>query len=222
VQPPDRVEPGPGLAALRAPGMLVLCAIALSFGLTNATYLSFAADWVVRAGEAGLGLRATAPAIFVAYGICGLVGLWTGKIEDRVGLVAVLRGIFLASMLSHGLLALLPGSAAAVLASAGLQGMCIMTISAVFSFWSARLFPALPTASFGATLLAFAGGAMAGPTLAGAAMDAAGAPAVFGAAATLSLLTALACRPAWVHENREVAEAAASDDGAEDAEAQPA
>jgi predicted MFS family arabinose efflux permease len=193
---PDR---GAGAATsprrLATPEIAPLAGVALSFGLTVSVFLSFAADRIVRAGGIPeLPDLAVAPAIFLSYGLVGLIGVFSGAIERRVGLVAFLRAIFLASLTSHLLVALAPQSLPGVVVAAGLQGACVMTISAIFSFWSARLFPRLPAMAFSATLLSFAAGAVVGPALAGAAMDwigdPLGAPVVFGAAGLVSLATA--------------------------------
>ncbi len=66
-----------------------------------------------------------------------------------------------------------------------------MTISAVFAFWSLRLFPNQPSIGFTTVLLVLAGGNVVGPALAGVLAARTGLEATFLAAAGLSLLTAL-------------------------------
>jgi predicted MFS family arabinose efflux permease len=161
---------------------------AVCFGASNAVYLSFAADQVVAAGGlAGLADRSAAAVIFLAYGACGLVGLATGRIEARTGIVTLLAAIFAAFAASLVLVALAPGAWAAVLVSAGLHGAAVMTISAVLSFWSLRLFPGRGSLGFTAALVGVAAGSVVGPALAGALADAAGLRATFLVAAAVPI-----------------------------------
>lgn len=147
---------------------------AVCYGATNAIYLSFAADHVVAMGGlAGLPDRAAAAVIFLGYGICGIVGLATGRIEARLGVSRLLLGIFAAFATSLVLIALAPGAWGSVIVSAGLHGAAVMMISAVFSFWSLRLFPGRGSIGFTAALMGVAAGSVAGPALAGALADAA-------------------------------------------------
>jgi predicted MFS family arabinose efflux permease len=176
---------------------LPLYAAALCFGATNAIYLSFAADRVVNAGGlAGLPDTAASAVIFLGYGICGVIGLATGWIEARIGLAPLLAAIFAAFVASLALVALIPGSWAGVVVSAGLHGAAVMTISAILSFWSLRLFPGRGSLGFTATLVGAATGSVLGPALAGALADAAGGQVAFLAAAAVPLAAALAfaCR----------------------------
>ena len=117
--------------------------------------------------------------IFLAYGVCGIVGLATGRIEARLGLVPLLSAIFAAFAASLALVALTPGSWPGILASAGLHGAAVMTISAVLSFWSLRLFPGRGSLGFTAALVAAAIGSALGPALAGALLAATGPEAAF-------------------------------------------
>lgn len=159
---------------------LPLYGAALLFGATNAVYLSFAADRVAAAGGLpGLPDKAAPAVIFLGYGICGLVGLATGRIEARLGLAALLSAIFAAFAASLALVALAPGSWPGILASAGLHGAAVMTISAVLSFWSLRLFPGRGSLGFTAALVAAATGSALGPALAGPLVAATGPEAAF-------------------------------------------
>ena len=180
--PPERRgEPAPltGLIAYRRAAW-PLYAAALTFGATNAVYLSFAGDRVVQAGGmAGVPERAASAAIFVAYGLCGLAGLATGRFERWLGLRWLLRVIFATGAVSLVAVALAPRSAVAVLASAGAHGAALMVISAVFSFWSLRLFPGRGTAGFIGALTCVAGGSVLGPTAAGTIAAHHGATAMF-------------------------------------------
>lgn len=184
-----------GFRGLFGPKAIPLFSLALSFGATSAIYLSFAADRVAAAGGlAGLAPRASSPALFIVYGLVGLVGLIAGRLEKRMGLVRLLRGIFLCSALSLALVALTPNALFGILVSAGLQGGCVMTISAVFAFWSLRIFPHLPATGFTGAILALAAGSIVGPGVAGQTLDLFGAEATFLGAGLLSLLTAAGVR----------------------------
>jgi predicted MFS family arabinose efflux permease len=185
----DAMVPRPRLTQRAA---VPLYASALCFGMTNAVFLSFAADRVVAAGGlAGLPDATASTVIFLGYGVCGLLGLATGRIESRIGLAPLFCAIFAAGALSLVLLGVAPTSWAAVLAASGLHGMAIMMVSAVFSFWSLRLFPGRGTLGFTATLISMALGSVLGPALAGVLAASEGPRAMFLAAAAPPVVTAL-------------------------------
>lgn len=157
-----------------------LYAAALCFGATNAVYFSFAADRVVGTGGLpGLKPGAAAGIIFLSYGAFGLLGVFSGKVEARTGIGPLLRGILAAAAVSHLLVAIAPDSWAGVLTSAGLQGAALMSVSALISIWSLRLFPGMATSGFVAALVALALGSMIGPAAAGYLSDQIGAPIMF-------------------------------------------
>lgn len=190
---PER-SPGTVAAASRLTrrAAIPLYSTALCFGMTNAIFLSFAADRVVRAGGLpGLPDEVASVVIFLAYGIFGVLGLATGRIEARIGLSPLFCLIFAAGALSLVLIAIAPTSWIAVIAASGLHGAAIMMASAVFSFWSVRLFPGRSTLGFTAALLCMASGSVLGPALAGLLATAQGPSVMFLAAATPSLATAL-------------------------------
>jgi len=193
----------PGGRAVRGGGIVLprlwrgetvpLYAVALLFGATNAVYLSFAGDRVAaEGGLPGLPGEAAPAVIFLSYGIFGLVGLGTGRIEARLGLPALLSAIFAAFAASLALVALMPGSWPGIVASAGLHGAAVMTISAVLSFWSLRLFPGRGSIGFTAALVAAAAGSAAGPVLAGVLVAATGPEAAFLALSLPPALVAVA------------------------------
>lgn len=160
--------------------VLPLYSAALIFGATNAVYISFAADRVVAAGGLpGIPADAASAIIFLGYGAFGLIGLATGWIEARIGLSALLAGIFAAFAVSLALVGLAPRQWAGVIASAGLHGGAVMTVSAALSFWSLRLFPDHGSLGFSAALVAGAIGAVFAPALAGPLVAGAGPQAAF-------------------------------------------
>ncbi|WP_157933046.1 MFS transporter [Roseovarius salinarum] len=189
-------EPGPEVMAprprLTQRAAMPLYATALCFGMTNAVFLSFAADRVAAAGGLpGLPDAAAATVIFFGYGICGVLGLATGRLEARYGLAPLFCVIFAAGALSLALVGLAPTSWSAVLAASGLHGAAIMMVSAVFSFWSLRLFPGRGTLGFTAALLGMAIGSVLGPALAGVLAANHGPQAMFLAAALPPLAISL-------------------------------
>ncbi|MDZ7713705.1 MAG: MFS transporter [Rhodovibrio sp.] len=155
-------------ARLTQRAAIPLYVTALVFGLTNAIFLSFAADRVVGAGGLpGLANETASVVIFLGYAVFGALGLATGRVEARFGLAPLFCFIFAAGTASLLLIALAPTSWLAVIAGSGLHGAAIMMVSAVLSFWSVRLFPGRSTLGFTATLLAMAAGSVLGPTVAG-------------------------------------------------------
>lgn len=195
---PARPAPS-GKAQLLRRGVLPLYGAALCFGASNAIYVSFAADHVVASGGLpGLPEGAAAAVIFLGYGICGLAGLATARMEARLGVPALLGAIFAAFAASLALVALAPGSWAAVLASAGLHGAGVMTVSAVLAFWSLRLFPGRGSLGLTAALIAVAAASVAGPALAGTLADATGLGTAFLVTAAVPLTAAAVfCGRAW-------------------------
>ncbi|MEQ8968071.1 MAG: MFS transporter [Azospirillaceae bacterium] len=171
---------------------LPLYVTALCFGMINAIFLSFAADRVVSAGGLpGLASEGASVVIFLGYAMFGALGLATGRIEARTGIAPLFCFVFAAATLSLLLIAFAPTSWSGVVAASGLHGMAIMMVSAVFSFWSVRLFPGRSTLGFTAALLCMATGSVAGPVLAGLLADAFGPVVMFAAAAVPPFATAL-------------------------------
>jgi len=185
-------EAGASRPRLAQRAAIPLYAAALCFGMANAVFMSFAADRVVAAGGLpGLPDEAASAVIFLGYGVGGVLGLATGWIEARTGLAPLFCAIFAAAALSLALVGVAPGSWASVLAASGLHGAALMMVSAVFSFWSLRLFPGRATVGFTVTLLAVASGSVLGPALAGLLAEAQGPEVMFLAAAAPPLAMAL-------------------------------
>ncbi len=157
-----------------------LYGLALVFGATNAVFISFAAERIANAGGVQALPKDSGPAIlFLSYGLCGLLGLLTGRAEAFFGLPIVLRAIFAAAAISMMLIAHAPSNLAAVLVASGMHGAALMAVSAVVSFWSLRLFPGRGTLGFTVALIALGLGSLIGPVLAGFASEGLGSSAMF-------------------------------------------
>lgn len=184
---------------LHMAGVPLFC-IAFVYGITSAIYISFAAEHFSQSGVPGMPDGSTPSLVFIFYGLFGLVGLATSGVRDRIGLQGLLLFLLLSAAASLGLVALLPGSWIGLISSAGLQGINVMMTSAVLAFWSERLFPAFPSLSFTAALLATAAGSVIGPALAGLASNAFGAAPMFLGTAVLPLAGAMVLRGNLVTE----------------------
>lgn len=172
-----------------------LYGIALSFGLTTTIYISFAADWITRQGGTGMLSAETAPALlFIVYGAFGLLGIATDRLRTAIGLVPLIRGLLVCSAVSHVLLAQFPDTLAPIIVSAALQGVFVMMMSAVLSFWSERLFPEAPALGFTLVLIALATGSVAGPLASGLISEHYGPAVIFLVVAGFSLATLSAAR----------------------------
>ena len=164
----------------------------LCFGATNAIYFSLSADRIVTAGGLpGLREGAAASIIFMSYGACGLLGIFTGWVEAKTGMERLTRLVFAAASVSLILVAVAPQSWSSVLVSSGLQGAALMAASAIFSIWSLRLFPGNGTTGFVAALMGLAIGSIIGPALAGLVSTHAGPVVMFLCASAPALLIAL-------------------------------
>ncbi len=172
-----------------------LFVIAFVYGTVSAIYVSFAADHMLEAGGVpGIPQAATPAMVFILYGLFGLGGLLTGGVRDAIGVAWLLRLLMLAGAASVALVAVLPAHWGGLMLSAALQGLHVMMTSAVLAFWSERLFPALPSLSLTAALLATAAGSVIGPAVAGLVSGAAGPGAMFLGTAALPTATALLLR----------------------------
>ena len=194
-------DPPRSIRDLVQPIILPLLGTGLCFGTTSAIYITFAADRIAGAeGSAGLPAGMAAGLIFVVYGVCGLAGLFTGRVKRLINLAWLLRGLMGISALSLALIALAPASWVAIVLSAGLQGVFVMMTSAVLAFWCERLFPSLPSVSFTLALLVAGTGSVIGPAVAGFISDALGWIPMFLGAAALPGAAAFAIQPGFLQE----------------------
>jgi predicted MFS family arabinose efflux permease len=169
-----------------------LFAVALSFGIVNSVYWSFAVDLISGAGgfswEVG-------PLFYVVMGMAGFIGLFTGDAVVRFGLRWVLITILASLSLATFLIGVAPEWWPAVGVSAILFGMDTMLMSALLSIWSSSVFDERPSAGFSVTLFLFGIGSIVGPAAAGIFADQFGLKGVFLGSAALALVTS-AVRPA--------------------------
>jgi predicted MFS family arabinose efflux permease len=182
----------PGLGWFWCAASAPLFGVALSFGVVNTVYWSFAVDLV--SGATGSG-PVTGPLLYVALGIFGFSGLATGDAVARFGLRLTLAATLVALGLAAGLLGLAPGSLPAVAASAVLFGSGVMFMSALLSVWSSDVFRERPSTGFSSALLLFGIGSVAGPAVAGATAERYGLGGIFVLVGALAISTALV-RPA--------------------------
>jgi len=165
---PYQLDLGRVFRELRYHKAISLYGFAFSFGATNGTYLSYWIEHISQSGGlAGIPAELIGPVLFVAFGLAGCLGLLTGDIEEKIGLRPLLLIVFTSSAVSLLLLAFLPANWFGAVASAALQGICLMALSAIYSFWSERLYPDIPSLSFTAVLVVYATGNVIAPPLAG-------------------------------------------------------
>lgn len=179
-----------GLGWLWREGAAPLFAGALSFGVVNAFYWSFAVDLVFRSGGSPL----AGPLLFVVIGAAGFAGFFTGEAIARFGLRRLLAAILFALGAAAFLLGIAPAWWTAVIVSAALYGAGVMMMSALLSVWSSRVFPDRASAGFSAALLLFGAGAVVGPGVLGALAGRFGLDVAFLVAAALAW-SAILIRP---------------------------
>jgi predicted MFS family arabinose efflux permease len=199
-QEPESTAPQHGAAPgwLLRPGSVVLFGVALSFGVVSGFYWSFAVDFISRSGvlplEAG-------PVFYIALGIAGFVGLFTGDAIVRFGLRFTLAACFISLGVVGLLLGFAPASWASVGISAAFLGGGIMCTSALLSVWSSLLFPERPSTGFSAVLLFLGIGTILGPVVLGIFAGHFGLDAAFLVSGALALLTAPAAALARTSED---------------------
>jgi len=172
-------------------GSAPLFVVALSFGVVNAVYWSFAVDLLSRSGGSYGPSWASGPVLYAVLGVAGFTGLFTGDAVARFGLRWVLLTIQVSLGVSVGLLGLSSTSLPAVIVSAVLFGVGVMTMSALLSVWSSAVFPEQPSTGFSAALFLFAIGNVVGPAVLGMFAGSFGLEVAFLLTGALALLTAL-------------------------------
>jgi predicted MFS family arabinose efflux permease len=137
----------------------------------------------------------TARVAFAACGAASLLASFSGVAFVRIGLRAgyVASCALLAS--SVGLFGLATDHVVAALAAAVVFGACYATVIAAHGIWSSRVFAGHPSAGLAAVNTALTIGTLAGPTLAGIAIERAGHPVVLVGAAVAVLAALPFCPP---------------------------
>jgi predicted MFS family arabinose efflux permease len=171
-------------------GPLFLVAVLLGVGIS--VYLTFAPDLIVAAA----GKSDVARAVFwIIVGGSGITGAFTGDLVHRVGIRGALACSVLGLAVAIGLLALSPGSWAAIVGSGLLFGAMMMTVTGVLAVWTAEVFADRVSAGVGAVYLIYGVGQFAGPGIFGAVAEATSLRTTFVAAAVICLSAAI-LRPA--------------------------
>jgi predicted MFS family arabinose efflux permease len=157
---------------------------AVLVGGGSSTWWAFSVDAMWHAG-----LDATSARI--VYAVCGaamLLASISGVVFERRGLRPSYLGSTALLAVSLALLAFATSNVVAVLIAAVLFGAFYATVIAAHGIWSARVFAGHPAAGLAAVSTALTIGTLAGPVLAGIAIQYAGyAPALIGAAAVTVL-----------------------------------
>jgi predicted MFS family arabinose efflux permease len=152
---------------------------AVLVGGGSSTWWAFSVD-----AMRNTGLDATsARIVYAACGAAMLLASFSGVVFERRGLRSSYLGSTVLLAASLALLAVATANLAAVLVAAVLFGAFYATVIAAHGIWSARVFSTHPAAGLAAVSTALTIGTLAGPVLAGIAIQYAGyAPALTGAA----------------------------------------
>ena len=184
---------GAKLRRLATRRSLPLHVAAFSFGLLYAVFLSFGVDRVVDATPPGGALAAHAgPWIFVAFGLAGTIGLATDTLARRLGAERLTALSFAAVGIGFVALAFVPERVPIALGAAALFGAATMIVCATLSFRALDAYPGMPALGFNAVIGTLTLGSVAGPIVAGAALELAGPVVAFGGCALLSAILAVA------------------------------
>ena len=188
----ERPADGPSLAvALRVPA-----AYSVIYFAAVVIYFTYAADVLDR----GSLPEWAVPALYIAIGLSGVVGVATGTAAQQVGSarVTALCLVIVASALV--LLGLASESLAALAISACIFGIGYMTGSAVLAVWTAELVPERAGAAFTACLVVGAVSSVAAPALAGAVIPGLGLGTVLVITAAVSLGSGVVLMLPSVHD----------------------
>lgn len=157
---------------------------ALLVGLGASVFWTFAVDHAVSAGGLDAG---SARLLLVAVGIASLAGSLAGDLVRRVGARPALVGSVVALAAALALMAQLPGSVPALVASALLFGASYNAVLAIQAIWSAKVFADRPSAGLAAVMFTLGMGLLLGPVAAGVLAGPIGLGGTFAAAAAVVL-----------------------------------
>lgn len=151
-------------------------------------YFTYAADLLDR-GDLPV---AAVPALYAAIGVTGAVGVATGAIARRTGILRVAALCLVTVAAALALLGLAGDSLAAIAVSACVFGVGYMTGSAVLAVWTAALVPDRAGAAFTYCLVLGAVSSVAAPAVAGAVIPGLGLGTLLVLTAAVSLLSGVA------------------------------
>jgi predicted MFS family arabinose efflux permease len=185
------VSPRVGLSLFLRTRAVPLYLTALSYGITGSVYWLFAVQAVTDAAPTG---TSTPALLWTLIGLSGITGALTGHVIKRRGLRVTHTLLLSVLTAAIAMLAVAPGSHAAIVISGSLYGATFMAISGLLAVWSYQVFPEHPATGFSATVFFLGIGTLVGPAVLGAAADRYGLPVTLLAMAGIAALT-LPLRP---------------------------
>ncbi len=171
------------------PGAARLLLAAAALGAGSSAVWVFGRDLVVTAG--GVGAFAST-LMWIALGVAGVAGAFTGDLVGRIGLGRAWAAGMLLLGAATAAFALAPGWLPAVFAAAATFGAVYIALTGVLLVWGTRTYPDAPALGVGAAFLLIAVGQTLGAPVVGLLSDLATAPVAFGATALAAALGVLA------------------------------
>jgi predicted MFS family arabinose efflux permease len=171
------------------PGAARLLLAAAALGASSSAVWVFGRDLVVTAG--GVGAFAST-LMWIALGVAGVAGAFTGDLVGRIGLGRAWAAGMLLLAAATAAFALAPGWLPAVFAAAATFGAVYIALTGVLLVWGTRTYPDAPALGVGAAFLLIAVGQTLGAPVVGLLSDLATAPVAFGATALAAALGVLA------------------------------
>jgi predicted MFS family arabinose efflux permease len=171
------------------PGAARLLLAAAALGAGSSAVWVFGRDLVVTAG--GVGAFAST-LMWIALGVAGVAGAFTGDLVGRIGLGRAWAAGMLLLAAATAAFALAPGWLPAVFAAAATFGAVYIALTGVLLVWGTRTYPDAPALGVGAAFLLIAVGQTLGAPVVGLLSDLATAPVAFGATALAAALGVLA------------------------------
>jgi predicted MFS family arabinose efflux permease len=171
------------------PGAARLLLAAAALGAGSSAVWVFGRDLVVTAG--GVGAFAST-LMWIALGVAGVAGAFTGDLVGRIGLGRAWAAGMLLLAAATAAFALAPGWLSAVFAAAATFGAVYIALTGVLLVWGTRTYPDAPALGVGAAFLLIALGQTLGAPVVGLLSDLATAPIAFGATALAAALGVLA------------------------------
>ncbi|GAA0447575.1 MFS transporter [Lentibacillus halophilus] len=135
---------------------------AIIFGVTEATYWTYAADFA----EQSFHMDASNALFFLITGVGGIAGLWAGELINYLGF----RKSFFLTVLVYALsmfILFVSQSWAAIGLSGFLFGLTFMMYAAFLPIWSAEVFPNAPAQGFSISVVILNMGTIIGPAFFG-------------------------------------------------------